>query len=115
MAGVACVWAGSGSEAGSGAQLQKDIDAAALGESLPESLFDMHLNRPLSRVRRGLGTHNARKAMHVLNTPMDDAARASAVWLMEKGGAPQKRGKVAGLSMRELWGGERSSTAQLSS
>ena len=108
---------GSESESTSGAQLQKDreADAAALGESLPESLFDMHLNRPLSRVRRGLGTHNARKAMHVLNTPMDNAARASAVWLMEKGGAPQKRGKVAGLSMRELWGGERSSTAQLSS
>ena len=51
--------------------------------------------------------------MHVLNTPMDNAARTSAVWLMEKGGAPQKRGKVAGLSMKELWGGERSSTAQL--
>ena len=107
---------GSGSEAESNSgQLQKDreADAAALGESLPESLFDMHLNRPLSRVRRGLGTHNARKAMHVLNTPMDNAARTSAVWLMEKGGAPQKRGKVAGLSMKELWGGERSSTAQL--
>ena len=39
------------------------------GDPQPAELFDLHLDRPLSRVADNLGMHYVRRAAHVLNVP----------------------------------------------
>ena len=57
----------------------------------PPELFDLHLDRPLSRVADNLGMHYARKAAHVLNSPPP----------RNKRGAPSQ---IVGLRAKSLFG-----------
>lgn len=55
------------------------------------ALFDLHLDRPLSRVADNLGMHYARRAAHVLNAPPP----------RDGDGAPSQ---IVGLRMKSLFG-----------
>ena len=57
-------------------------------------LFELHLDRPLSRVRDNLGMHYSRKAAHVLNSPQKVGDK----------GMPGAPSQIVGLRMKSLWG-----------
>ena len=60
------------------------------GDPQPPALFDLHLDRPLSRVADNLGMHYVRRAAHVLNVPPRDGRVAPT--------------QIAGLRVRSQFG-----------